>query len=441
MAARIGVIGLGYIGLPLVAAFASRGAEVTGLDVEQGLVDALTDGSAPRIHEPGVAEVLHSHRAQIRFTTSHADLVAAADVLFVTVGTPYVPGVGSDLTQVDRVTDSLAAVLRPGLTICLKSTVPPGTTRRVAHRLGDLSGLTPGVDFWVAFCPERTIEGRALEELLSLPNIVGGLDSEATQRASEAIRPLSGYVVPVDSPEVAEVCKLVDNSYRALAIAFANEVGGICERLGIDQHAVRDAVMDGYSRTELFRTGFGAGGPCLSKDPPVLAETAANLGVSAPVLAAAVTSNVEATESVARQIEEFVRGLPGPRVRVALLGLAFKGRPETNDVREGPAEIIYRHLSDALGERVEFAVYDPVVKEFYGHLVESLADAVHGAQVVALLNDHPALQGIASSELLRGTQRPLLVVDGWHGLADARGVASMPGVDLMRLGDGTVKAR
>lgn len=441
MTPRVGVVGLGYIGLPLVAAFASRGADVTGLDVNAEHVASLTAGLPPRIHEPGVAEVLQSHRAQLHFTTSHAALLERADVVFVTVGTPYVAGTGSDLTQVDRVTDALGAALRPGVTICLKSTVPPGTTRRVARRLGEISGLTPGVDFWVAFCPERTIEGRALEELLSLPNIVGGLDPEATQRAADAVRPLSGHVVPVDSPEVAEVCKLVDNSYRALAIAFANEVGGICEQLGIDQHAVRDAVMDGYTRTELFRTGFGAGGPCLSKDPPVLAETARNLGVSAPVLAAAVTSNVDATEAVARRIEEFVLASPGTRVRVALLGLAFKGRPETNDTRDGPAEIIHRRLSANLGERVDFAVHDPVVQEFRGLRSLPLADAVRGAHVVALLNDHPALQGIASGDLLRDTARPLLAIDGWHGLADAREVAALPGVELIRLGDGTVRGR
>lgn len=436
MSVRVGVVGLGYIGLPLVSAFASRGIQVTGLDIDTAHVAALASGAPPRIHEPGVAEVLKAHAGRITFTNSYADLMSRADVIFVTVGTPYAPGVGADLSQIEQMTAALAGALRPGITICLKSTVPPGTTRTVARRLEGISGLRESVDFWVAFCPERTIEGRALEELLSLPNIVGGLTPEASKRAAEAICPLSGHVVTVDSPEVAEVCKLVDNSYRALAIAFANEVGGVCEQLGIDQHAVRDAVMEGYSRTQLFRSGLGAGGPCLSKDPPVLAATAKLLGVDAPVLSAAVSSNVNATASIAGRIEAFVRAQHAPRVRVALLGLAFKGRPETNDVREGPAQIIHRHLKAALGEGIEFGFHDPIVKEFDRCATTSLNDAVAGANVVAILTDHPALQGLAPSDVLETTARPLLVIDAWHGLSEP-GLVVAAGADLVRLGDGT----
>ena len=440
MAVRVGVVGLGYIGLPLVAAFASRGLQVTGLDIDAERVTLLNAGGSLPIHEPGVAETLSAHAGLISYTTSYDHLTANADVIFVTVGTPFSAEFGPDLSQIERMTAALAEAMRPGLTICLKSTVPPGTTRVVARRIEEISGLREGADFWVAFCPERTIEGRALEELLSLPNIVGGISIDASARVAEVVRVLSGHVVTVDSPEVAEVCKLVDNSYRALAIAFANEVGGVCEQLGIDQHAVRDAVMEGYSRTQLFKTGLGAGGPCLSKDPPVLAATAAMLGVATPVLTAAVASNVNATEAVAERIEAFVRALPGSRVRVALLGLAFKGRPETNDVREGPAQIIARRLMPSLGEQVEFRLYDPIVTEFEGQSTTSLREAVDGAHVVAILTDHPALQGIAASQLLAAAARPLLVVDAWHGLADPEAVIEAQ-VELVRLGDGSVSRR
>lgn len=440
MAVRVGVVGLGYIGLPLLSAFASRGQQVVGLDIDPLHVTRLAAGEPNQIYEPGVAEILAVQGSLITFTTSYVELVSRADTIFVTVGTPYSPQGGADLSQIDGVVTGLAAVLRPGLTICLKSTVPPGTTRMVTRRLEELSGLREGIDFWVAFCPERTMEGRALEELLSLPNIVGGVSREASDRTAEVMRLLSGHVVVVDSPEVAEVCKLVDNSYRALAIAFANEVGEICEHLGIDQHAVRDAVMEGYSRAQLFKAGLGAGGPCLSKDPPVLAATAKQLGVDVPLLAASVASNVTVTEAIVERIKQFAHSLPGSSIRVALLGLAFKGHPETNDIRGGPAELIVRNLKEAFGERIDFGLYDPVVQEFDGRRPGSLRDAVTGANVVAVLTDHPALQGIPSSEILDTTARPLLVVDAWHGLSDPDRVISAGGV-LIRPGDGRITRR
>lgn len=439
MSERIGVIGLGYIGLPLVAAFASRGARVVGVDVDTARVKHLQRGELPPLHEPGVAEVLDAHRSQITFTTEYTDLTARTDVIFVTVGTPFRTGVGADLSQIEAMTAALGANLRPGLTVCLKSTVPPGTTRQVAARLAEVSGLTHGVDFWVAFCPERTVEGRALEELLSLPNIVGGITPEGTQRVVEAIRPLSGHVVTVESPELAEVSKLVDNSYRALAIAFANEIGGICEQLGIDQHAVRDAVMNGYSRTQLFRAGLSAGGPCLSKDPPVLAETASLLGVETPVLQASIVSNRRANESIAERIEAFAAARGSAPTRVALLGVAFKGRPETDDVRDGPAQYLRTRLMAALGDRIQLRYYDPLVGSIDGEQIGALEDTVRDADVVAILTDHPALQGLPPSIVLDTTARPLLVIDAWHGLTDIQEIAGTRDVDLVRLGDGTVQ--
>lgn len=438
MSIRVGVVGLGYIGLPLMAALASRGHQVIGIDVDAARVAQLTAGAPPPIHEPGVAEVLDARRAQLRFTTDYAELAEHADVVFVTVGTPFRDGVGADLSQIEAMTAALGAHLRAGMTVCLKSTVPPGTTRRVAAQLEAQSGLRLGSDFWVAFCPERTVEGRALEELLALPNIVGGIDAEATRRVAEAIGPLSGHIVEVASPELAEVAKLVDNSYRSLAIAFANEVGQICEGLGLDQYALRDAVMDGYSRTQLFRAGLAAAGPCLSKDPPVLAETARNLGLAAPVLDASVVSNATANVPIAERIEAFARAHDRP-IRVALLGLAFKGQPETDDTRNGPAEFLHARLTATLGDRVEFSYYDPLVSTFAGTAVSSLRDAVAGADVVAVLTDHPALQGLTPATVLETTDRPLLVIDAWHNLVAAGEVVQAPDVELIRVGDGAVQ--
>src|SRR5262249_13209270 len=218
-----------------------------------------------------------------------------SDVLCITVGTPVDERGRPNTSNIDDVASELGARVRPGQVIILRSTVVPGTTVAIAERLGRLSQLKPGRDFFVSFCPERTIEGVALYELYNLPTIVGGINAESTARTVDVMQRLGTRIITVSSPTVAELCKLAGNIYRALIVAFAKESGSVCERAGVDAYEVVQAVNSAYHRTNIFRPGLGADGPCLSKDPWILRHFADSMAVATPVIDAANHTNRMAT--------------------------------------------------------------------------------------------------------------------------------------------------
>jgi UDP-N-acetyl-D-mannosaminuronic acid dehydrogenase len=434
---RIGTIGLGHVGLPLLAALANVGCTVVGLDTDQRKVDFLKRTLESDIYEPGVTDVLRRYAHNISFTTSHVELMERCDTIFVTVGTPLRPDNGPDTTVVDEVAATIGERLRPGQVVVFKSTLPPGHTRKAAALMESVSGLKAGEEFFVAFCPERIAEGMALHEFHAIPKIVGGINDESTERAARVVAMLGGKVLRVSCPEVAEVAKLVDNSYRLVNIAFASEVGLICEGLGIDATEVRLACNDGYKRTTLFQAGLGAGGYCLTKDPQVFAHHAEERDIEASVITSGIRASRSATLRPALVASGFVRDSAITQPKFALLGLAFKGFPETDDARESPAMDIYRALQREFPQ-AEFALHDPLIKEFAGRPVcTTLSECIRGAHVVMFLTNHRALLNVDVRDVLCGTARPLLLVDCWHNvvnLADAR----TDGVRVFRIGDGSL---
>ncbi len=433
----VGVVGLGYVGQPFVAAMAGAGFDVVGLDVDAALIERLSATYAPTVHEPGLAEALAAHRERIVFTTSYEEMMAVSDAVFVSVGTPLGPDGEPDVRSIDACVAAITPGLRPGQLITLRSTVIPGTTRRAAADFAAGSGLRLGADLFVAFSPERTASGKAIEELARLPVIVGGVDDASAERCAEFMGKLAGNVVSAPSAEVAEVAKLVDNMYRALNIGFANELGRIAEEAGIDAYDVVSAVNTSYERTSVFRPALGAEGPCLSKDPLILRYFAHKSGAATDILDAVVAVNARATSRVAGEILDFLRRHAIEAPAVALLGLAFKGTPETDDVRGSPAMATLREVTAATGEgAVVFRLHDPLVHEFDSASTEpSIESAVKGANVIAVMNDHQAYRGLDAHVLAASAARPLLIVDAWHSL-DGLGDLAAEGVDVVRIGDG-----
>ncbi len=435
------VIGLGYVGQPLVAALASVGYVVYGVDVDEEKVRQLATMYQPTLFEPGVAETFARCRDHIHFTTSYEEAMRVADVLCITVGTPVGPDGHPVIAALDGAVRSLGQHLRPGQTIILRSTVLPGTTTLVAGLLEQFSGLRAGTDFYVAYCPERTIEGIALYELYNLPAIIGGLDRASTERTVAFFERLGTRAVVVSSPMVAELCKLTDNMYRALNIAFANELGNICEGAKVDAYEVVRAVNAAYPRTQVFRPGLGADGPCLSKDPLILHRFAESARVGTPLIDAAVAINRDATLRVAHEVHAFLMRSGVREPRITVLGLAFKGMPETDDIRGSAALAVYDDLTTradgAWRERATFSFFDPIVRDFYGNAVCAHLDAsLRGAHVVLFLSDHPSLRNVPLHLLLEHTARPLLVVDAWHNVAQFRRSELPSDVTYVRIGDG-----
>lgn len=434
----IGVCGLGYIGLPMAAAFASRGFRVIGVDVSREKVESLSRTYSSGIHEPGLDETLRKFRSSIEFTSSYPEFMEKADFILITVGTPLKGGEVPDYSYLESALTAIGKGLRRGQTVVLKSTVVPGTTEGIAKEtLERLSSLRAGKDFHLAFCPERTIEGRALEELYTLPKIVGGITPESTEIVAETMSTLGGSVVKVSKPRTAEICKLVDNLYRAINIAFANEVGMLCENSGIDGYEVADAVNHSYSRTSIFKPGLGADGPCLSKDPQIFRYSALQNNSSSGIVEACITENQKTTMRVAKLVEDFASENKLSRPKVCMLGVAFKGCPETADLRGAPSLKILSLLRES---NLDFCLsfYDPVVREFDGMTpTPSLRDALSGANIVLFLTNHPKVMGVDSSMLLDKCARPLLVVDCWHNIKNPPLLRGKAGIRLVRFGDGS----
>ena len=274
MQKTIAIFGIGYIGLPLTAAFANVGFKVIGVDINQERVEQLKKGFIP-LFEPGVKETLERCKDSIEFTSDPSYAMKKADAAFITVGTPLKDDKDPDYSYVDSCIEQIGKNLRKGHLIVLKSTVILGTTEEhVMPQLEKLSGLNAGKDFFLAFCPERTMEGVALQELYALPKIIGGINDESASKTKEIVEKLGGKVTIVSSPKVAEMCKLADNLYRAMNIAFANELGEVCRAGGINASEMVATVNKEFGRTNVFLPGLGADGPCLTKDPHIFRYSA-----------------------------------------------------------------------------------------------------------------------------------------------------------------------
>jgi len=415
---KIGVIGLGYIGLPLLAALAESGYHVIGMDNDAAKIMLLKQTHKAPIFEPGLDIILEQYASQIEYVANSAVMMEQCSTILVTVGTPLGAQNIPDINSIYQATRDIVGHLRMGHLIILKSTVYPGLTRQVALELETVSGLKAGTDFFIAFHPERTIEGAAMVELHTLPKIIGGINQESTDRAAAIIAKLGGEVIKVSSPEVAELCKLVDNTYRVNSISFANEIGDICRSFGVDPREVRDVVNSSYDRTQLFTPGLGADGPCLSKDPQILAYYANESGVDTRVIEAIVRKGTDATLNVARIASRFMMRKHIRNPIVAMAGLAFKGVPETDDTRDSAATKIQYALTKTV-DGIKFQYYDPMVYEFLDKTTSSsLAQCMGNANVVMLLTNHPALIGIRMDCVTNVAGRPLLIIDCWGNIYD-----------------------
>jgi UDP-N-acetyl-D-mannosaminuronic acid dehydrogenase len=437
MREKIGVIGLGYIGLPLLGALADVGYQVMGMDVDREKISRLKKNCEPEIYEPGLCEALKRHSSAIEFTASMKQLMTECDVIMITVGTPLNDDETPDEHAINKVISETGKYLRKGQLIVLKSTVLPGTTRKMASSLKELSGLEPGKDFHLAFFPERTIEGLALHELHTLSKIVGGINQESTNRAARIIGKLGGKVIKVSSPEVAEMCKIIDNTYRSINVALANEIGLVCEQAGLDAYEVVGAVNEGYARTQLAKSGLGANGPCLSKDPQLLAHYAKQKGIHLGIISAGIADNKEATLRVAKVAAQFIKSRKLKKATVSLVGLAFKGFPETDDTRHSPAIMIKEALEEDFSA-LKYRFYDPLITQFCNEAISpGLKDSYTGANIVMFLTNHPSLMGIRAEDIMKNAGRPLLVIDCWHNVSDPEKIIGND-TAVFRVGDGTI---
>jgi UDP-N-acetyl-D-glucosamine dehydrogenase len=355
----VGVVGLGYVGLPLAVTFAEGGVPVLGLDAIQSKVDTINAGES--YIEDVTSERLKGlvDAGMVRATTSWDEL-RAVDAILICLPTPLTEHREPDLSAVLGAAESLAQRLRPGHLVVLESTTYPGTTREELAPVLERSGLKAGKDFHLAFSPERVDPGRTDWTTATTPKVVGGLTPECTRRAMELYGQACETLVPVGSPEVAELTKLLENIFRSVNIALVNELAMLCDRMDIDVWDVIDAAATKPFGYMPFRPGPGLGGHCIPIDPFYLTWKAREFDLHTEFieLAGKVNSQMPifCVTKVGRALNSRRKALNGSRVLV--MGVSYKA--DVNDTRESPSLRIIQ-LLQAEGAVVDY--HDPHVPE------------------------------------------------------------------------------
>lgn len=431
---NICILGLGYVGLTLAVAMADVGFRVHGVERRRDVVDLLQRGRA-HFWEPRLDDKLKRVVERGALTVStEVDPGFAATAYIITVGTPLGEGGKATVDAVERAAGQVASVMADDALIILRSTVKLGTARQIVAAVLEQSGRR----FELAVCPERTLEGRALIELNELPQIIGSDDPETRQRCVQLFGALTPTTIAMSSLEAAELTKLVDNTYRDVMFAFANEIAQLCGHAGLSAHEVISAGRLGYPRTNVAMPG-PVGGPCLEKDPHILVESARSYGINMDITAAARRVNeVQPAETVRLMREAFDAAGGGSDAKIALCGLAFKGVPATDDLRGTMAVPILAALRDAFPDG-RFVGFDPVVPEavsrdYFGiDTVPKLEQACDGASIVVIANNHPHFQRLEMPALAKSMAKPGLIYDYWN--MHNREVEGLPaGIRYLSLG-------
>jgi UDP-N-acetyl-D-mannosaminuronic acid dehydrogenase len=404
---KICVLGLGYIGLPTASTFSINGVRVVGVDVNPQIVNGLHNGQL-HIQEPGLRTLVESAIESGSLVVSHQP--ETADAFIIAVPTPFREGKRADLSFVIAATESIVPFLRPGNLVVLESTSPPGTTQKIVAPILESSGLKAGQDFYLAYSPERVLPGQILRELIENARVIGGIDEKSAQMGKDLYQIFVKGKIILTNATTAEMIKLMENTYRDVNIAIANEFARLAERFGVNIWEAID-IANLHPRVNILKPGIGVGGHCISVDPWFLVEAAPDL---AKLIHTARMVNDSQPEYIIHLIQQ-VAGNDLRGVNIALLGLAYKAG--VDDMRESPA-IHIAQLLIARGANV--AVYDPFRpgQEIEGFLsAASLADVLQNAELVIFLVGHPSLVKLLPSELQDLTKARLVIdaVNGWTG--------------------------
>lgn len=333
---KVGIIGLGYVGLPLVQAFVRAGLQTIGFDIDQAKVERLKSGHSYIGHIPSewIATWLREQRFE---PTADMARLGEADAILICVPTPLTDTRDPDLSYIESTSRQISAALRPGQLVVLESTTYPGTTRDVVLPILERSGLKVGKDFFLAFSPEREDPGNPHHTASGIPKVVGGMDPQSSELACSLYAHAVVKVVPVSSCEVAEACKILENTYRAVNIALVNEMKVLCDRMGIDVWEVIEAAKTKPFGFQAFYPGPGLGGHCIPIDPYYLAWVARKHGMSTRFIELAGEINTSMPRYVVGKVvdalNEKSKSLRGSRI--AILGMAYK--KDVDDPRESPS--------------------------------------------------------------------------------------------------------
>lgn len=405
---KICVLGLGYIGLPTASTFATSGIQVIGVDVNSKIVKGLQNGEL-HIYEPGLRTLV-----QAAIQSNHlivAEKPEAADAFIIAVPTPFYGEKKADLSYVKSAASAIVPVLKKGNLVVLESTSPPRTTIDILVPILEESGLKAGDDFYVAYSPERVLPGQILRELIENARVIGGITPESALAGHDLYKIFVKGEIITTTATTAEMVKLMENTYRDVNIAIANEFARLAERFGVDVwEAIQIANL--HPRVNILNPGPGVGGHCISVDPWFFVEAAPDL---TPLIHTARKVNDSQPHFVINKIETILGGLKGKTI--AAFGLAYK--PDVDDLRESPAVEIVEHLAQK-GAVVK--TYEPFKPDFplqHAHMVNSVEEAVSGADILVLLVGHQQLKTMDPHTILEKTAARITLdtVNGWDQIA------------------------
>ena len=385
---KVCIIGQGYIGLPTAALFCRNNCEVVGVDISEEMIKNLNNGII-HIEEPGISDIIKKALEQKLYTASLTP--EKADAFIITVPTPYIiENYSCDLSYVVTACESILPYIEKGNTVIIESTIAPMSTDETVKPIFEKAGFTIGKDLYLAHCPERVLPGRIIEELIHNDRIIGGVTPECAVKASEVYGQFVKGDLMLTEAKTAELSKCMENTFRDVNIALANELAKICAEIGVNALDVIE-MANKHPRVNLHSPGPGVGGHCLAIDPYFIYAKAPD---TAKIIKLARDTNNSMPQFVCDYVKKII-----PNGKIALLGVSYKGN--TGDDRESPAYDIIAGLSD----NYEIAIHDPHIEnpEFV-----SLDEATKDANLILVLCDHNEFKELDYDLISKNMANPII---------------------------------
>lgn len=431
----IAIYGLGFVGLTLAVSFAKNGIKVIGIDNNEKVIKSLKK-EVPHFYEEGLESLMQTVKKSnpIIFKNSSNDVIV--DTHIICVGTPVNKDKSPNYKYIKSVIKSIIPILKKNDLVIFRSTLPIGSVRKICIPLLEKSGLKSGVDFGVAFAPERTVEGDALREIENLPQIIGGVDENSVSNCINIFKNVAKSIVEVNSLEEAELVKLMNNTFRDLIFSFSNEISYLCEDFNINATNIIKAANNGYPRDKIPYPSPGVGGACLSKDPylfsnPIETKNIPQLGIMSRKI------NNYAIDNIYKKIKYFakINKISMNKLRVIIVGIAFKGFPETSDIRDSSSvDLINKFKYKENIAIMDFVASNSILSSLGLKIISNnLENAVAKSDAIIFMNNHKNNLKQNIVKKLSSINRPYLFYDGWN-MFDPKEIESIENVFYSTLG-------
>jgi nucleotide sugar dehydrogenase len=417
---NICIIGLGFVGLTVALSFAKKGFNIVGVEKNKSIIKLLQSGKS-HFYEPGIENLLKKmiKNKKIIFLSAIPKKINL-NTFIITVGTPIDKNKKIITKHIENVAKELNLVLKNHDLVILRSTVGVGITRKIVLPIIQ----SKGKKIYLSFCPERTLEGNAMKELMYLPQIIGGLDKVSILKSSQIFKKLTKKIIHVSNIETAEMIKLVDNSNRDVFFAYANEIANICDGYGISALEVIQKGKKNYPRTNLPSPGL-VGGPCLEKDPHIMSQSSIvqnNIFPNITIQARNLNENLPI--QIIKYIKQFLKinKFKITSLNILLAGIAFKGKPITTDIRGTVAKIIVKEIKKKFRKPNIFG-YDPVVKnsDIENLSIKPINDfynSINKMDLIIILNNNPFFKKLKFTKFYK-CEKLILIYDFWSNISSS----------------------